>query len=63
MYNKKINNINNLKLKNMKKMNFDDAINEIKKLIENTDFEIDYSECDEKDEFVYITIKIASAND
>jgi hypothetical protein len=47
----------------MKKMNFDDAINEIEKLIENTDFEIDYSEGDEKDEFVYITIKIASAND
>jgi hypothetical protein len=47
----------------MKKMNFDDAINEIEKLIENTDFEIDYNECDEKDEFVYITIKIASAND
>jgi hypothetical protein len=47
----------------MKKMNFDDAINEVEKLIEKTNFEIEYSECDEKDEFVYITLKIASANE
>jgi antitoxin component HigA of HigAB toxin-antitoxin module len=44
-------------------MNFDQAINEVEKLIQNTSFEIDYSECDEKDEFVYVVLKIKSTNE
>ena len=47
----------------MKKMNFENAINEVEELIEKTDFKIEYSECDEKDGFVYITIKIESADE
>ena len=42
----------------MKKMNFDDAINEVEKLIEKTDFTLDYDECDVKDGFVYVVVKI-----
>jgi hypothetical protein len=44
-------------------MKFEKAINEIKELIQNTDFEIDYSECDEKDEFIYVVVKIASSKE
>ena len=44
-------------------MKFEKAINEIKELIQNTDFEIDYSECDEKDEFIYVVVKISSSKE
>jgi hypothetical protein len=44
-------------------MNFEQAINEVEQLIQNTSFEIDYSECDEKDEFVYVVLKIKSIKD
>ena len=42
----------------MKKMSYKEAINEVEKLIENTDFTLDYDECDVKDGFVYVTVKI-----
>ena len=44
-------------------MKIKEAINEIKELIQNTDFEIDYSECDEKDGFAYVVVKIASSKE
>ena len=44
-------------------MNFEQAINEVEQLIQNTSFEIDYSECDEKDGFVYVVLKIKSIKD
>jgi hypothetical protein len=34
------------------------VISKVEKLIENTEFEIDYSECDVKDGFVYVVLKI-----
>jgi hypothetical protein len=34
------------------------VISKVEKLIENTEFEIDYSECDVKDGFVYVMLKI-----
>jgi hypothetical protein len=41
-------------------MKFKEAINEVEKLIENTNFEIEYDECDVKDGFVYVVVKIES---
>lgn len=44
-------------------MKLEKAIIEVEKLIENTEFEIDYSECDEKDEFTYVVVKILTTKE
>jgi hypothetical protein len=39
------------------------VISKVEKLIENTEFEIDYSECDVKDGFVYVVLKVESSKE
>jgi hypothetical protein len=39
------------------------VISKVEKLIENTEFEIDYSECDVKDGFVYVVLKVELAKE
>ena len=44
-------------------MKFEEAVSAIEKMIENTNFEMEYSDCDGKDGFIYVVVKIKSSKD